>query len=171
MRIVSLQKFKTMKKSILLALFAVPLFFNSCEAPNVVNGNAKKEIANRKIRHISHEDEEVFGIIFSEEKLDNLLSGGINQQQIDSVNQLEGISIEFITNENIVNREQYLIEQMEMYAYELDKGHELVSNGNYNKTRPVYYYSTKAVLKENKLTGFWLLKFDAPTVRRNMPEQ
>jgi hypothetical protein len=168
----SLQKLKIMQKVLLLIFVSSFLIFSSCEAPSVVNENIQKELNNKKVRHISHEDEELFGLIFSEELINEAFINGLNQQRIDSVNGVEGISLQYIDESNIGQQPAVIAEQMEMFSYDFDRGLELESSGNYfDQKKMSFYYSTKAVIGNGGVDGFWLLKIEPVVVRRNLPEE
>ena len=123
-----LQKLKAMHKQVLLLTFILSLFFCSCDAPPVGNKGVQKELSNRKVRHISHEDEELFGLIYSEQIISEITIDSINQQMIDSLNKIKGFSFEYINNKNIDQQPQVIGEQMEMFTYNLVRGLDLEAN-------------------------------------------
>ena len=154
--------------AILIPLFSI---LASCDAPSVVNDNVQKELNNKKVRHISHEDEELFGLIFSEELIKETFSEGENQEKIDSINNLEGISLQYISRENINSQPSIIAEQLDMFNYDFERGLDLVASGNYfSSAKPYFYYSTKAITKNGIVAGFWLLKVEPTTVRQHLPE-
>tara|TARA_B100000809_G_C15116428_1_gene522644 strand:- start:1209 stop:1694 length:486 start_codon:yes stop_codon:yes gene_type:complete len=160
-----------MRKIVLLIFVASSLIFSSCDAPSVVNENIQKELNNKKVRHISHEDEELFGLIFSEELIKETFAEGVIQQKIDSVNKIKGVTLEYISSANIGNQPALIAEQLDMFNYDFERGLDLVTSGNYfSKTTPYFYYSTKAITDSGAVIGFWLLKIEPALVRRNLPE-
>jgi hypothetical protein len=59
-----------------------------------------------------------------------------------------------------------------MFSYDFDRGLELESSGNYfDQKKMSFYYSTKAVIGNGGVDGFWLLKIEPVVVRRNLPEE
>ena len=168
----SLQKLKIMQKIALFIFVSSLLFFSSCDAPSVVNENIQKELNNKKVRHISHEDEELFGLIFSEELITETFVNGVDKQKIDSIHRLKGCSLEYVDESNIGQQPSEISGQMEMFGYDFDRGLDLESSANYfGESEKPFYYSTKAITNDTAVVGFWLLKIEPSVVRRNLPEE
>lgn len=148
------------------------LFFSACDAPSVVNQDVQKELSNRKVRHIEKVDIELFGLVFCEGLLSDLSTQGINTSKIDSINNLEGFSLDFINQNQYDTSSLILQQQFEQFNYELERGQELSVNGYYNTEKnPPFFYSTKALIQNSTLKGFWLLKITEKTVIQNLPEE
>lgn len=161
-----------MYKISFLVLTSLLLVLFSCEAPSVVNENIQKELNNKKIRHIAHEDEELFGLVFSEVVINKLVTEGITPHVVDSINKLDGFSLVLIDNTNIEEQPIEIRQQMEMFIYNQERDLDLTATGNYIKSSVEPFYScASAVVDNNSISSFWVIKISPVTVRRNFPEE
>jgi len=161
-----------MYKVSFLVLNSLLLVLFSCDAPSVVNENIQKELNNKKIRHISHEDEELFGLIFSEDVIGQLVAKGITPQVVDSINKIDGFSLVLIDNTNIENQPIEIGQQVEMFTYNHERGLDLETTGNYiNSVNEPFYSCASAIVENDSIVSFWLLKISPVAVRRNFPEE
>lgn len=157
-----------------IALFfsaVITVVFCSCDAPNVVNQDIQKELSNRKVRHITQEDEELFGLMYTDEVLNELAQKGFTKPLIDSVNKEKGFALLLVDASNKKDQAEEIASQMDMFIYNYERELDLAASANYfSKGEQPFYYCTKAIVTDNTVSGFWLLKIDAVTVRQNMPD-
>ena len=160
-----------MHKIALLFSVVITLVFCSCDAPNVVNQDIQKELSNRKVRHITQEDQELFGLMYSEGVINELAQKGFSATLVDSINEVKGFTLVLVDSSNQHDQPEEIGGQMEMFMYNYDRQLDLSASGNYYaKGDKPFYYCTKAIVTDSTVSGFWLLEIDAVTVRQNMPD-
>ena len=151
-----------------ILIVVIGLFLIGCfEAPNVTEngGNIQKELNNRKPRKINPEDEELFGLVWTEDILNTFSS-----VQLDSISEHKYISVsrELIRDTAVAEEVKMMFEA---YSYELERGQELSVQSFHNKrAERAYYYASKPLFLDSSFVGITYLKIDAAEVRRNMPE-